>query len=222
MGRVIWFPNWEPSMKLRPLALLGALSIAGPAIAQQPQPPISLQQMLAIMSAAACQAPPYGGTEKEYKRFIARWAKTDITSLVPVLENTCRAKYGTASRKPLYSVGLTDDDINKHDAVVLADKWMRVTVGALSHSTPSVTPADDNRPRIWAVFLCNKFAPGASCELQRGMGIYRNQGACQAFLTSLNYHQAQDGRRFTLAPADQDTSGIWWQCASKAVDTWQP
>jgi hypothetical protein len=89
--------------------------------------------------AGHCSRPPYGDTVAKFKAFTAKYQATDATSLISILEMTCRAKFDGGDRKALYTVGLTDQEINTTSTATLAATWMNATVRALGADPPSVT-----------------------------------------------------------------------------------
>jgi hypothetical protein len=83
-----------------------------------------------------CSAPPYGDTVANFKAFIAKYQAIDATSMVSILEHTCRAKFAGGDRRPLYTVGLTDQEIDAGSTAAVASTWMDTTIRALG-SSPS-------------------------------------------------------------------------------------
>jgi hypothetical protein len=65
-----------------------------------------------------CNAPPYGSTMTEFQAFVKDYG--NIVVPTRVLAAVCNAKYGAASRTALYNLGLTDEEIDAKDTVVLA------------------------------------------------------------------------------------------------------
>jgi hypothetical protein len=65
-----------------------------------------------------CNAPPYGATMTEFKAFVRDYGNIIVPT--HVLAAVCNAKYGAASRAALYNLGLTDEEIDAKDTVVLA------------------------------------------------------------------------------------------------------
>jgi hypothetical protein len=50
-----------------------------------------------------------------------------------VIRNVCRAKLNIQNRDPLYSVGLTDADIDRESTMELASNWLRKTLKQINH-----------------------------------------------------------------------------------------
>jgi hypothetical protein len=65
-----------------------------------------------------CNAPPYGSTMTEFQAFVRDYGA--IVAPTQMLAAVCNAKYGAASRSGLYNLGLTDEQIDAKDTVVLA------------------------------------------------------------------------------------------------------
>ncbi len=65
-----------------------------------------------------CHAPPYGSTMTEFRAFVKDYGA--IVAPTHILAAVCNAKYGGASRSGLYNLGLTDEEIDAKDTVVLA------------------------------------------------------------------------------------------------------
>jgi hypothetical protein len=80
-----------------------------------------------------CESPPYGDSESNFKRFIQRYGSIDPTSTIAVIRNVCRAKLNIQNRDPLYSVGLTDADIDRESTMELASNWLRKTLKQINH-----------------------------------------------------------------------------------------
>jgi len=83
-----------------------------------------------------CSRPPYRDTVAKFKAFTAKYQATDATSLIGVLEVTCRAKFDGGSRRALYTVGLTDQEIATSSTTTLASIWMDATLKALGAAPP--------------------------------------------------------------------------------------
>jgi hypothetical protein len=65
-----------------------------------------------------CNAPPYGSTMIEFRAFVKDYG--NIVTPTNLLAAVCKAKYGAASRAALYNLGLTDEEIDAKDTVILA------------------------------------------------------------------------------------------------------
>jgi hypothetical protein len=65
-----------------------------------------------------CKAPPYGSPIGEFGRFVKDYGKIVVPR--ELLVAVCNAKYGAAPRTGLYDVGLTDEEIDAKDTVILA------------------------------------------------------------------------------------------------------
>jgi hypothetical protein len=65
-----------------------------------------------------CNAPPYGSTMIEFRAFVKDYG--NIVVPTNLLAAVCNAKYGTASRAALYNLGLSDEEIDAKDTVILA------------------------------------------------------------------------------------------------------
>ena len=65
-----------------------------------------------------CNAPPYGSTMTEFRAFVKDYG--NIIAPPHLLASVCNAKYGAESRKALYNLGFTDEEIDAKDTVVLA------------------------------------------------------------------------------------------------------
>jgi hypothetical protein len=107
-----------------------------------------------------CSRPPYGDTVAKFKAFTAKYQATDATSLVFILESTCRAKFDGGDRKPLYTVGLTDQEINKGSTTALAATWMDVTwktLGAVPPSADGGTARQSNSVEDYQILSVREF-----------------------------------------------------------------
>lgn len=94
-----------------------------------------------------CETPPYGSAVSTFKGFIAKWSGTDAISLVSILEMTCRAKHRTGDRRALYTVGLTDDEIDQEDPIKLADTWISATVDSIRRNPKMLQPSPYKDPQ---------------------------------------------------------------------------
>jgi hypothetical protein len=65
-----------------------------------------------------CNAPPYGGTEVAFHAFVKNFG--NVVDIVQVLSEVCNEKYSGASRRPLYTFGFTDDQIDSKNTEDLA------------------------------------------------------------------------------------------------------
>jgi hypothetical protein len=65
-----------------------------------------------------CKAPPYGSTMVEFRAFVKDYG--NIVVPTNLLADVCNAKYGAASRAALYHLGLSDEEIDAKDTVILA------------------------------------------------------------------------------------------------------
>jgi len=83
---------------------------------------LAISVLMSVASADAgdprCNAPPYGGTDAAFHALVNAWG--DIINIVPMLTEICNEKFGGAPRTPLYTLGLTDQQIDGKSTEELA------------------------------------------------------------------------------------------------------
>jgi hypothetical protein len=170
-----------------------------------------------------CSRPPYGDTVAKFKAFTAKYQSTDATSLVSVLERTCRAKFDGGDRRALYTAGLTDQEIEAGSTVSLATTWMDVTIRGLQGKSSAKVTHSQSGTTAYAMFICFH----GTCTIHGEPHIVGPHSfEYTPFRTLADCRREMTGNSSHLMP-DKDNrivfnDGSIWECRGKHVDTWEP
>jgi hypothetical protein len=176
---------------------------------------------------ARCDAPPYGATPADTKRYLSWNSRYPEARF---LQRACEIKYEHANARVL-GFAVTADDWSDEQiqqfvqALSVPDIaniiWAKDYAKRAAARAPPPEPEDGSR--VYALLYCTK---GGYCQIYGqthivGNGVfeetpYRTLAECQryAYLSSSGIHPDSDGR--TVLP-----DGSWWECRSKHVDMWE-
>jgi hypothetical protein len=91
-----------PTTAKLPLAILIAVAWSSMAFAGDPR----------------CNRPPFGGSPDRYRAILENYGQK-LASVTKTLEEICNMKFGGADRTALYTLGFTDEEINRLDTSAL-------------------------------------------------------------------------------------------------------